>query len=66
MQALPPGKYRENEIAADLGLTTDQKAALKDGLKKRRKVVDELAAIGVDYIVEGKSRGAKSYLVRRH
>ncbi|MDP1700625.1 MAG: hypothetical protein Q8L53_06660 [Aestuariivirga sp.] len=64
MQNQPLGRFAVNEIANDLGFSVGQKSALKDGLKKKRKVFDDLAAIGVAYVVEGKSRGAKSYLVK--
>jgi heme oxygenase len=64
MQNQPSGKCTVNEIALDLGFDGGQKSALKDGLKKKRKVFDDLAAIGVAYVVEGKSKGAKSYLVK--
>ena len=64
MQNQPLGRYAVNEVAFDLGFNVGQKSALKDGLKKKRKVFDDLAAIGVAYVVEGKSKGAKSYLVK--
>jgi hypothetical protein len=37
---------------------------LKDGLKKKRTIYDDLAFLGIDYVVEGRSGGAKSYLVK--
>jgi hypothetical protein len=64
MQNQSSGRYAVNEIAFELGFNAGQKSALKDGLKKKRKVFDDLAAIGVAYVVEGERKGAKSYLVK--
>lgn len=64
MQGKPPGKYTVAEAAIGLGLSTLQKNALKDALKKKRRLFDDLGAIGVAYVVEGERRGAKSYLVK--
>jgi hypothetical protein len=65
MRNRPPGRWSVKEIAADLLLTSGEKDALRDGLKKKRTIHSELASIGIDYAVEGRGRGAKSYLVKR-
>ncbi len=65
MDNQPPGQYTVNDVAKALGLSPAHKAALKDGLKKKRGIYLDLAARGIAYVVEGEKRGAKSYLVKR-
>jgi hypothetical protein len=64
MRNQPPGRWTVGEIAADLEFTDCQRRAFKEGLTKKRKVYQELASIGVAYVVEGHGRMAKSYLVK--
>jgi hypothetical protein len=64
MKNLPPGKYTVADVSAALSFDAKQRDGLKDGLKKKRKVYQDLAAVGVAYVVEGERRGAKSYLVK--
>jgi hypothetical protein len=49
----PPRKFTVNEIADALGLDFSEKANIKDALKKGRRLVQELEAIDVAYVVEG-------------
>uniref|UniRef100_UPI003BA85BDA hypothetical protein n=1 Tax=Stappia sp. TaxID=1870903 RepID=UPI003BA85BDA len=65
MKNKSPGRYLISAIAKEVGLSSTETANLKDALRKKRAIVDDLKRLGVSYSVEGSGRGAKSYLVKR-
>lgn len=60
-----PGQYPLPTIRRELGLSPRQFSRLKDDLRdKRHPVTETLLSMGVRYVVEGKGRGAKTYLIK--
>ena len=55
MRNRPPGRWAVNEIAADLNLTTGEKRALKDGLKKEAQGLRGACVLG-DRVRGGRPR----------
>lgn len=64
MNAQPPGRYEVSAVGSALVLSRSEVAGVKDSLKKGRGLLKHLADIGVVYVVEGRGRAAKSYLVK--
>lgn len=64
MRGQPSGRYGVSVVGEALGLTDPEMVRAKDSLKKVRGLLDQLLEVGVKYVVEGKGRGAKSYLVK--
>ncbi|MGE0148950.1 MAG: DEAD/DEAH box helicase family protein [Parvibaculaceae bacterium] len=65
MRTCKPGRYLISEVVKSLALSKTQTANLKDALKKGRSIVRDLELIDVSYYVDGRGRGAKSFLVKR-
>lgn len=60
-----PGSVPMSKIGRDLGIEPNTLKALRAELRAPESpIAEKLAAIGVGYTVEGKGRGAKSYLVK--
>jgi len=65
MRNKPHGRYRVDDIANELQLSKSQKTNLKTYLRQGREIVNQLTAIGIEYVSEGRGRSARSYLVKR-
>lgn len=65
MRDRKPGLMSLPNIQRELSLTKRQHARLKEDLAKATsRITSALRALGVIYKVEGRGRGAKSYLVK--
>ncbi|MGC0325013.1 hypothetical protein ABIG06_005642 [Bradyrhizobium sp. USDA 326] len=66
MEQRLPGAVSISKLASDLSLDASKREKIREQLSKPTSRLSEaLRAIGVEYRVEGKGRGAKSYLDRR-
>ncbi|MES2031959.1 MAG: hypothetical protein V4477_22495 [Pseudomonadota bacterium] len=67
MESRLPGRMALSHVARELSLGAHAMRALKETLRDREKdLTKALNVMGVEYLVEGHGRGAKTFLLKRH